>query len=877
MGGGEYYACRACTSHGDMIQFAAASWKLSLTATLRRIDQCGVPLPAEVLGDSAIARYVEALGRRERIEQLWKTAQQNMRGGETHASGRLRQRLGLTLSLPRDRWDQGPGRLHGIVDRADVEEAFEPFLKKNGDRPGRKGQVFFGSGWKEIVLIPFWDMPQHLSGFYLIGRENRSEDHVFQVASDYRSTKLDDVDHREAGLAFVDIVRDDLCLPGPVVGVGDPRLALRMHFRQARAGKKFLPIVAWHDDGYIRTISAWQQLAGLDLVIWSPGELTPSAVRQAAALNAKLRTVPYDVDHNLTAQMQYERIALRARPWPLVLVEMLDTLPDLKAFEFLAETQLSFAQFEQVLKANSTACELRTYRERTKGTAAERRERLKGLYEHKQMRRSIAFSGRELVEHGGQWHIRMGGGRARYDLFFDGMVRIDQIFRSKSGRQEYCKGRVLYRDQEFAFCELRAELERNPVEWLTKLVSPQLGKPLLGAGLQPRWSKHILDIALRFHEPTFHECEETIGWHEPSRSLVLPSFLVMSGGRVCHQTAAPIALPAKNIVQDSEMGIERVLALLESKTSHHILWGVVASVLANVLAIPNERKPVGTCLAGDGIFRFCRVAAQACGCLVEEPVAKSSPHTWPAIVEPVKNLSEAERRLLVDRRNLLFPTEASMACTFALQDGWRVVKGDDICWNGGQLPLSVLTRCVLPGYLQYVASGDFRIAQGDPTRPWVLVVLHDLADWLVSKVGDRAEIITEAASVILPEESHCLDTLSYLLKTLLKEGRLVYGRKGWNEVGRDRMGATLLAQGGEISPSHVILDLAGLQRVLRAPGGLPWLTDETIQWLAAKMAEMGLWERLPAGKEHGLAPVQMELERWEELIDWTEGWAGRPA
>ena len=55
LNGGETFHCRNCNEAGDMIELAAATWKMSIPGTIQKLNRQGFDLPTDV---KAVQGYV---------------------------------------------------------------------------------------------------------------------------------------------------------------------------------------------------------------------------------------------------------------------------------------------------------------------------------------------------------------------------------------------------------------------------------------------------------------------------------------------------------------------------------------------------------------------------------------------------------------------------------------------------------------------------------------------------------------------------------------------------------------------------------------------------------------------------------------------------
>jgi hypothetical protein len=121
--GGQWFHCDNCGRAGDMIELAAAAWRLSLEETVLKLRSLDFPLPNDP--EPLRAYLSQHVGLRERIDRLWRSSQQEMLSLSTRPQ-RLLGALNLRCEIPPERWQDGPGQLLGASDTTAVEQAFFP-------------------------------------------------------------------------------------------------------------------------------------------------------------------------------------------------------------------------------------------------------------------------------------------------------------------------------------------------------------------------------------------------------------------------------------------------------------------------------------------------------------------------------------------------------------------------------------------------------------------------------------------------------------------------------------------------------------------------------------------------------------------------------
>ena len=101
----------------------------------------------------------------------------------------MTHQLGWVCDVPQERHANGAGAILRGSDTVTVERCFAPGSMKHADaRPQRNNPsahaLFRGSGWGEVAMVPYYDLPWRACAFALIGRgADPDQDFVFKRAN----------------------------------------------------------------------------------------------------------------------------------------------------------------------------------------------------------------------------------------------------------------------------------------------------------------------------------------------------------------------------------------------------------------------------------------------------------------------------------------------------------------------------------------------------------------------------------------------------------------------------------------------------------------------------------------------------------------------
>lgn len=321
--GGGWHYCFDCHSSGDMIELAAAAWKVSPQVAVRRLADSGLPFPADRITADAVNTYVAAYPQtRNRINAFHQKASEYFITQQDPLLTTFREKFRIASQLSPKRWREGPGHMVGAYPHLGVERVFLP-KSVYGGRAVSDTRTFRGRGWSTVMAVPHYDLPGRICGFLLVGRNCGPDDRVFRTPQ-MRPGQAGQPPH-EGGLGCYWAVENSFGMFGDkVVAVGDDFLALRLHVRHFAVSRTPLPLVSYLDmpRGGL-TQKAWKSLDTKKPVLWG-WRLTPSLLFQAVASAGHLSitelvdTSQGRVDHfirNAEPRVIVQRVIKESMPW----------------------------------------------------------------------------------------------------------------------------------------------------------------------------------------------------------------------------------------------------------------------------------------------------------------------------------------------------------------------------------------------------------------------------------------------------------------------------------------------------------------------------------------------------------------------------------
>ena len=316
--GGCWHYCFDCQHSGDMIELAAAVWGIGLRTAVRKLAALGVPIDCD---DEKVEKYVSGYpSLRQRMTSMWDRAREYLLKVRSTDLNVMTHRLKLHHNLEAKRWSNGPCRLYGALSIKDVERTFTPGSVNKAGFASRLTCTFKGPGWTEVLLTPYYDLPERICGFAFIGRGCRNQDRVFRIP------RLHMEKITEAGLAlFWTVEAGKACLGEYLIAVDDPWFAIRIQLRHYAGSTLPLPLVAWYDDGKRRTQAAWGNLPSRRAVFWVRDEVISPEVLNQAIVTDGMISMGVQLDFSTKRQDHYIRnneprdiarkVIKRALPW----------------------------------------------------------------------------------------------------------------------------------------------------------------------------------------------------------------------------------------------------------------------------------------------------------------------------------------------------------------------------------------------------------------------------------------------------------------------------------------------------------------------------------------------------------------------------------
>jgi len=778
--GGEWTRCDACSFSGNMIQLAAAVWKLDTPATLRKLVDSQIGLSEAVLSPSVIRDYIkDHVKYPQRVAAFWQDAQACHVKCDSPELSMLQGRY--SVGRWSEDWPRKGGQFIGSSTRSKLMELVMPHTvaksdarvaasgSKGGKRSGTScvSHLMPGSQWQDMLVMPHYDVPGRICGFMLIGRDgDPSRDFFYRHLANFGCGN-------ESGLAML----DSLMLP-PLPRLGhtgfiftDHEFAIRLQMRYMKDHFRPLPIaVAYKDENY-ETADVWNWLGHEDLVCWG-NDNAVAAILHAKRANAKVslidvsgKEIAKDMRHRGPEEW-LDQMKWSAQPWATALRQLLRDMPK--------------AEIESILL---TDMELqgRDLAEFIKGCDPELRERLEYIERNRSHGARVRFENRWLFEKNDGWYVERGN-----DRICNAIIRVEQVLTTADHRS-YHRGTIKFHGHVYPFTARADVVEKGLLKWAHDYLRDELQVGVLE--YYPSWNTKSFQLAIAFHTPEFIHGVEVVGWDERNRQFNFPQFSICRNGEVTDKYACLFdneRVPAKDIPKPGNFPRKHMESLSDVNDETALFWATAAAVGSNLLAPALRRKPVGLLLDGDGGQSVGAAAASRLGC-VSVPAAKGhaplagicsqvNQYLWPTILCDVNKCGEWLDS--PEAQNIIVALPWAANRVLASRGGWNMIHCDR---KLGSMQLSQhAAPYVLPNYLRDIYQRNLLLA--DDCDDLIINVLDDMAEWFYS-VGGNSDAVQAAKSVLVtpatgPPASHFL----HLIFRLHRDGKLDYTRASHDDA-----------------------------------------------------------------------------------------------
>lgn len=834
MSGGEWHYCYSCKSAGDMIDLAAVFWKIDVPSAVARLKESG-ELPATLLEE--VNSYLEESYYRKEVVTAWSSLQPNYETSESEWFALLKG-LSLTPQIHRMQWHNRLGRHVGLL----------PPVKEGG--PFLLHRMIGGPPSQKAVIVPYWDLPGRIRGFYGARNSDGNEMTLFRAVSRAPGIRVSaDADHGFGMLPSV-FHCPNHHFGDKVFVVSDPKLALLIHDHHFRDYAAAVPVVSIPPDSSIRPVFNSGVFWGRKMYCWGP-RVTPELLRMAKDCRGRITTDESHQDSSIkrvrkiTAKKWLESVVDQSLSWEEVTGHYIDAASDLEVVHLLNYLEMSPSDERELASCIGKDTGARLLSMRRKSSYKE-----------------ISIGGRRYVEEEGLWYSHPRTGPR--SLLSEGVLRIDQVI---TGESTHYRGRILFKGQELPFSVPSGTLGGNVFSWMREeLLRANMGM------MSYQTTKEALSIAAQFHPPETVAGVTRYGWVERYAAFVFENFAISSKGDLVDVPVCPLAsaiVPTRGLAAPSPLLPEEVNLLSRDSVETPLVWGILAAILANLLSPVRNRIPSGIALSGQGAEFLGRAISRLAGCAEQRlwnqfrhqsfaPLLGGREHGWPLMIVPDDRYSPclaSEWAAREGQNNCICSVDWFVARALSMSSGWNILESDypfsSVVEYRGAIPK------VIPLLLMHLGKNSLRLP--NEADSFVGSVVSGISRWFHGLGGDFGAV-ESLWSVLRPDlmstslhSRAIVDQFADILCRSYEEGTISVGEK------RSRAGRAAIPSLLDLGNEGFFIPKAGLNRVLSQKGAPP--VDSLI--ISRAMASEGI---LTSEAQAGRPPQP----GWVVPRDWWE-------
>lgn len=861
--GGEWLNCRACGFAGDFIELVAKSQGIEVADAVWRLGACGLIRPKPTLEETE-SYLRDHVHYRARLNSLWQTASASLSQGASRTARQLMSQLGVARAAQSIYTVKHIQRFLGAVDHRKVEEAFSPdsyamqfrnnhrgkSTRRRGSGPGER-RIFEFTGWDDVLLIPFWDLPGRISGFLIIGRDGieRNGDWIFKRAN-YAGNRRK---VQEAGWGMLDGI-DEIRFPQTefepdVFVMCDARVALFLQGIWAVDRNAPLPILIACDEPHAKSWNLPPQHQNRNVIFWANDHrLLPQAIATDSRIS-RFSISEKEIERRLGHHGPLDWLRLmrqRSLPWRVDLRNELSTRPWQEIEKLLGSLGLQAWELREFIRGCDPAL----------GDKLER-------CNPDRIGRNIVQCGRKRIrETEAGWDV-LGCGEQICNM----PLRVEAVLTRKS-RTSFYRGFVKRGSDHIRFLVDCSEADRRGL--FPCVADYLLDKHQILFSYSRRWAKYSLNVAILLQSPEVFVDADRVGYHRQSRSFLLPQFQVRVGGVVDTQyvtVGVNADTPAAKLLPpEFPAGFRVVPSELRTSTPESsIIWCLTAVILHNLYAAVFSREPLAIVLDGPDTITPARTAALALGCverqlgrsnILDQLAAASRQHDWPVLAKfPDRGQIPVTTEWVDNQatRNAILPLPRYAALSLASYSGFARIH-----IPGPLRPFGSMVEAaakIVPAFLQHACRQrlDHDLwNDGHSLYAWI----RHLAAWLTEQSLDNRAVLGARRFLFV-------DSLAPW--RVLVELTLHMYYQGDLQVCTDYRIATDLPlfvyhRESAVGRESVEIPIRGINQRL-AVSGLPVLDLEALR---RSLVEEGAWlAQDDAGPEQNWL---IDLEWWDEKI-----------
>lgn len=476
----------------------------------------------------------------------------------------------LGISVPRDAryWQNGMGKMIGFASREDCESGTAPpkmheeddpceYTKHSGDY-----RSFIGKHWKNVIVVPFFDMPGRIREFKFI---SMNEGRLVYANKILHHRKIH---QKSAALAFFDQIvkgtnHEDLVVTDTL------ETAIRLHAKQLKEGRSLLPVVSVADFGQLDFLKS---LFPFKFTICNP----KLGVETFPAIKASRSKVYIDSNANTVLAKSstitwLDVVRNSAKDWKEVLENWLLTVRKPEAQAAVGNIEFSTQDFQEIDQGNYPSIS----------------DVLKSLDRHNH--RVVTVMGEKFYQTTDGWILL-----SNHNVISAATVTIQSIFKDTDDREKIA-GYVSYKQKKHLFFKPSVELKDKGADFIRDVL---VDNGIVCVDVDKRFTKFFYDIALAFHTPKVVHVSDNFGWNASEQLFRFKSFSISIDGTYTLDELTTLQrshTPGSNILPPDDLSkptVSDFLAIAEDHEFGSTFWLLAAYCVRSLLAPVLGLKPM---------------------------------------------------------------------------------------------------------------------------------------------------------------------------------------------------------------------------------------------------------------------------------------------
>lgn len=559
--------------------------------------------------------------------------------------------------------------------------------------PGIKKR-FAGDDWGALAIIPFFDVPEHITGLLCIGKTAAPEHQIYLPLS------------AEPGLGFLSYVWSTwphaTCYNTLFVTL-DPLLAAQIHIQQSRTELPPWPVVLAREPP---TAQTWARLHEHDRVFLYETE-TVDTVAAAIEANAKLvKVATVDSFVGETLPRLFRHWYGRQQDWQQVLAKIVQALPPGDQIKYLAELPLSVIGRARLGEHGNKFCKTRS-------------NPVLGL--------ATVFGKHALSVTRNGWVLPDSA-----PISAAVPVLEDVIFNQTTRELTYA-GQIYFEKQRVPFKVPASLAEGGTVQWVQEaLITRRLGP----AWIASNWHKRLWALTLAISHPRITILDERVGWDAGLNLLRLPRCVIGRRGYVLPLPEPDNALAGHTVPLPGLLSYGWLAKLAETKRHPtNTFWSVTLATLFAVIAPLYRETGISVALVGEGAQTQGLQAALALGC------TSAYGNDWLQLCDAAKlsqSLYPSHAGEGFDgfemKQSWLLPANSILASNLAVMKNWLVIR-DDMPRHPLSTQLIADVGQLVANYLYDLSLRDFELPAFRGIEAFEVRLYRDFSDWVLRQGG----------------------------------------------------------------------------------------------------------------------------------------------